>query len=128
MERKSIRILVVDDEVGVRNNLVTFLEDEGFKVSSADSGSHAMAVLEAEEFDLSIVDLRMPGMNGIEFIVKAHEIHPAMRFLIHTGSLSFMIPPSLEKVGIRETDLFRKPLDNMTVLTEAILERMRDRS
>ncbi|MFC1889975.1 sigma-54-dependent transcriptional regulator [Thermodesulfobacteriota bacterium] len=62
------RILVVDDEAGLREMLSIALEDEGFKVRCASSATEAMPSVEEGVYDLIISDIRMPGMDGIEFL------------------------------------------------------------
>ncbi len=75
-------ILVVDDEVGVVESLEQTLQDE-YTVFTALGGEDGLAILEREEIDLVIVDERMPGMTGVEFLERALAIRPrAIRMLI----------------------------------------------
>lgn len=64
------RILVVDDEAGLREMLSIALDDEGFKVRCAASATEAMPSVEEGVYDLIISDIRMPGMDGIEFLSR----------------------------------------------------------
>ena len=116
------RVLVLDDEEVIRISLEAFLEDEGFEVFSADSGESGLKLLNSEKMDAGIIDIRLPGMDGAEFILKAVKIQPEMKFLIYTGSTDFTLPKSLQILGITEKYLFRKPLSDMSVLAEAVSE------
>ena len=69
-ERKKFRILVVDDELVVRDSLKEWLEEEGYTVAMAASGADALAVLEAGSFHLMLLDIKMPGMDGVEVLER----------------------------------------------------------
>ncbi|MDF2692076.1 MAG: Response regulator of zinc sigma-54-dependent two-component system, partial [Labilithrix sp.] len=73
-----VRVLVVDDESGVRNAIARVLRNAGMLPSTADGGASALALLEREPFDVALVDVRMPGMTGPQLLahMKAHR-HPA---------------------------------------------------
>ncbi len=123
MSRADIKVLVVDDEEMYCVNLSDYIEDDGFTVQSAGSGEEALKLLGRQTFDIAVVDMRLPGINGNTLIVKAHQLQPHLRFIIHTGSTSYSLPVEIEAVGITLADLFMKPLDDLGVLTKAIRER-----
>ncbi|WP_164013418.1 sigma-54-dependent transcriptional regulator [Pyxidicoccus trucidator] len=81
-------ILVVDDEEDIRDTLATILSLEGYDVSTASSGASAVALVEAGRFDLVISDLRMPGMDGVETLVRLKRSHPDLQVIIATGYAS----------------------------------------
>jgi DNA-binding response OmpR family regulator len=112
--------LVVDDEPSVRESLTGFLEDHEFEVLSAESGEEALSILAKDEADAAIVDIRLPGMDGDVLIHEVHQIRPAMRFLIYTGSTQYRPSEFLRSLGIGVDDVFRKPLCDMKVLVDAI--------
>ena len=62
------KILVVDDEEGIRETLSLVLEDEGYETVTASSGSEALANLSTDSFDVVITDLRMPAPDGMEIL------------------------------------------------------------
>lgn len=64
-ESKPLRVLVVDDEARIRTMLRRYLTDEGFKVSEAEGGPAARAALDSEGFDVVLLDLMMPGEDGL---------------------------------------------------------------
>lgn len=120
MSNEPIVILVVDDEEMVRENLEAYLEDEGFVVHTAGSGEEGLEVLAGVEPHAGIIDMRLPGMSGNDFIVKAHERRPGLKYLIHTGSTNYKLPLELMNIGISRDDVYIKPLQNMDDLVEGI--------
>jgi DNA-binding response OmpR family regulator len=73
---EETRILVVDDELSVRFLLSEELTQQGYRVSTAASGEEAVAMLEQATFDLMLLDLKMPGMDGIEVMQAARDLAP----------------------------------------------------
>ena len=68
------RILVIDDEVNIRQLYKVELEEEGYHVLLAASGKEALDILERETFDLVMLDIKMPGINGLEILGKIKEM------------------------------------------------------
>lgn len=79
-------ILVLDDEELLRETLAIFLENNGFTVFQAISAENALAELSNRACQAVVVDIRLPGMSGLQFIEKAHVLWPQLKFLIYTGS------------------------------------------
>lgn len=122
MNHSQIRILVVDDEASIRTSLTAYMEDYDFEVFAVGSAEEALVLMEHIPFRVGVIDLRLPGMSGDSFILLAHRINPAMRFIIHTGSSSYNIPEDLLGIGIRKDHLFLKPLENLYIVVEAVEE------
>jgi DNA-binding NtrC family response regulator len=120
MSASPIRVLVMDDDRGVRLNLCAFLEDEGFTVLSAASGEEALRVLEEGPVDVGIMDIRLPGLDGDAVILRAHALCPRMQFLIHTGSQNYMLSAGVQALGLRQDDVFIKPVFDMSVIAQVI--------
>lgn len=116
----GLTVLVLDDEQMVRENLEAFLEDEGLVPLTASNGEEALGILTKEQVSVGIIDMRLPGMAGSEFIVKAHGVSPDTRFIVHTGSTNYKLPRELKEVGVTHDDVFIKPLADMTIVLEAI--------
>ncbi len=117
----TVHVFLVDDEKTVRTTMAAYLEDEGFDVTQADSGEEAVTMAEKGlRANVCIMDMRLPGMDGHDAILALHERLPEVRFLIHTGSLSYVLTDDLREIGIGEHALFRKPLQDMSVLAEAV--------
>jgi len=118
----TTRVLVVDDEPFIVTGLRVFLEDEGMLVDSAGSGEEAVDIVRSDSrFDVCIMDMRLPGMNGDSTIRALHEICPDLKFIIHTGSADYSIPDDLRALGIDESLLFAKPLPDMKPLAEMVM-------
>jgi two-component system, sensor histidine kinase and response regulator len=79
------RILVVDDERGIREGCRRVLQSEGYDVETAENGESGLRVVESGEFDLLLVDVKMPGMSGIEMVRRVREIEPALVCVMITG-------------------------------------------
>lgn len=121
MDVSNVKVFIVDDESVVCSNVAAFLEDEGFTVFSAVSGEEALDFLLKQKIDIAIVDMRLPGIDGDTLILKAHEVQPVLKFLIHTGSTNYFVSKSLEEIGVKNEHIFRKPLVDMSVLTKGII-------
>src|SRR5260221_11934426 len=67
------RLLIVDDEANVRLNFRMTLETEGYEIFEARSGQQAVQLLDTHSFALAILDVRMPGMDGLELLAKMRE-------------------------------------------------------
>lgn len=81
----------------------------------------ATAQLQRERpFDVCIVDIRMPGMDGSETILALHQIAPDSRFIIYTGSPHFTLSPALKEIGVSKCNIVRKPVLDMNVFITMI--------
>jgi DNA-binding NtrC family response regulator len=115
----DIRVLIVDDEEKLRHSLLTFFEDEAFEVTGVASGEAALELLASQTVDAAIVDMRLPGMNGNEWIRRASQLYPHMHFLVYTGSVNYVVPKSLRTV-LGNSQVFLKPAKDMSVLAEGV--------
>jgi len=82
---KQARILIVDDDDNIRKVLQTILEDEGYFVETADTAKKGMEKTENSFFNLALIDVRLPDMEGIDLLTKLQETKPKMRKIIVTG-------------------------------------------
>jgi DNA-binding NtrC family response regulator len=117
-----MHILVVDDEESQRTLLAGFLKKKGFAVSTAVSGKDAVEKNKTTGFDLAILDLKMPEIDGIETMVSMKEIDPETDFVILTGYGTVESAVEAMKLGAR--DYLSKPvnLDELELLIERIRE------
>jgi DNA-binding response OmpR family regulator len=79
------RILMVDDEAAIRLTLGTMLTRAGYDVMSAGNGEEAIELLERQTFDLLLVDLKMPGMDGMQVVAAARKRQPDITAIVLTG-------------------------------------------
>lgn len=120
MDKQMKKILIVDDDEQVRFNLTTYLKDEGYEVLNVPSAMDALALIERQHFDLAIVDMRMPGMNGEELIMRINQVKPGLRYIIHTGSLGFSVPEDLAQIGINPDDVVTKPIKDFELFSRKV--------
>lgn len=117
-----VSVLVVDDEELIRVNLVAYLEDEEAEAVGTSSGEDALIILAEREFDVAIIDMRLPGMNGNELIIRANQCWPDMGFVIHTGSTEYRLPQGLSDIGLEESHVFLKPMQDMGEITQLVCQ------
>lgn len=79
------RILAIDDEGNIRRLLTNELEQEGFRVATAATGEQGLALADKEPFDLALVDLKLPGMSGIDVIRKIRHMPSPVDAIVITG-------------------------------------------
>ena len=82
---KTARILIVDDDENIRRVLAAILEDEGYSVESVGTAKKGIEKSETDFFNLALLDVRLPDMEGIELLAKLRETKPKMRKIIITG-------------------------------------------
>jgi DNA-binding response OmpR family regulator len=122
---KDVTVLIIDDDDELRFNLSLFLEDEGFYCVPARSAEEALEIVETGNFDIAIVDLRLPGKNGEEFISETAPLNKINKFIIHTGSLDYQVTTSLQNLGVSNSNILFKPLNDMSELVVKINEILR---
>ena len=116
----NIHVLVIDDEPAICLSLSAFLEDYGFKASTAESAEEALDLMKNNTYNVCIVDLRLPGMSGEDLILKAAERYPDQRHIIYTGSISYNLSEKLRDLGMRPEHVFLKPIRVLTLLVKCI--------
>jgi len=82
---ETARILIVDDDENIRKVLLAILEDEGYKVESAGTAKDAIEKTKSKFYNLALIDIRLPDMEGIELLTKFRDTTPKMRKIIITG-------------------------------------------
>lgn len=117
--RPSRRVLVVDDVAMNRRLLATLLELDGHEAVPAASGPEALALLEASRFDLVLMDLHMPGMDGIAALGAIRARHPRLPVLAVTGDLSPAAESACRAAGF--DGVLSKPLERAR-LRRAVIE------
>ncbi|MBL8221106.1 MAG: sigma-54-dependent Fis family transcriptional regulator, partial [Bryobacterales bacterium] len=110
-------ILIVDDERVVRESLEQWFADEDYEVTVAASGKDALAALARQRFDLALLDIKMPGMDGMELQARLHEADPELPVIIMTGYASVETAVQALKQGAY--DYITKPVDP-DVLSHAV--------
>jgi two-component system response regulator AtoC len=120
------RVLVVDDEEGIREFVADALEDDGHVAVRARDGAEAAARLRAQAFDLMITDLRMPEMDGMALVRAARAEQPEMEVIVLTAHGS--VETAVEAMKLGAFDYLRKPIASpgeLRLLVSRALERRR---
>lgn len=81
----SYKVLIVDDEAPVRDMFTELLKKEDYKVSSAASGEEALATIKKEDYEVILLDIRLPGMSGLEALKMIKEAKPKSIIIMITG-------------------------------------------
>lgn len=111
------RVLLVDDETSFLEALSERLRIRGLEVVCATSGQEALEKVEETTFDAVILDLAMPGLDGIETLRRLHEMQPELQVMILSGRAT--VQTAVEATRLGATDIFEKPTD-VAVLVERI--------
>ena len=102
-------LLIVDDELIVRDSLGKWFREENYEITTADSASAALAALAERHFDLALVDIKMPGTDGIELQRRMKDVDPDLIVIIMTGYASVETAVTALRNGAY--DYVTKPFD-----------------
>ena len=109
-----MKILVVDDERAIRNSLKEILSDEGYEVDTAEDGAAGFTLAERERYNIIFCDIKMPGMDGIEFLDKVMEAGLDSAVVMISGHGD--IDTAVECIKKGAFDFIQKPLDLNRIL------------
>jgi DNA-binding response OmpR family regulator len=102
-------ILIVEDETIMRESLRDWLTDGGFSVETAEEGEQALKSIQEQDFDIAILDLKLPGKNGIEVLKAARAKNPRLKGIIITAYPS--VQTAIEAMKEGAIEYFQKPFD-----------------
>ncbi len=102
-------ILLVDDEPKALKYLGKYLDKKGFEIITADSGEKGLEIIKNESIDVTVLDVLMPGMDGITVLKKIKQIKPQIQVIILTGCASVELGMQGMKSGA--FDFMSKPVD-----------------
>jgi two-component system, NtrC family, response regulator PilR len=123
-ERRTPRVLVVDDERSMRELLAIVLKREGYEVVLAENGRSAIAALERGPFDLLISDIKMPDMSGVEVLRAAKQMDPDVLGIMITAFAS--TETAIEAMRLGACDYLSKPFD-IDLLKMKVREKIENR-
>ncbi len=117
------RLLIVDDETNVRLSFRMTLETEGYKIFEARSGEEAVELLAEHSFALAILDMRMPGMDGLELLAKMRESGIRVPAMVVTAYGD--VPHAVKALKLGAIDFLEKPLhpEDFRKIVAEILDR-----
>ncbi len=115
-ETPAAKILVIDDEAGIRESLEVLLSLEGYAVEMAVDGTHGLSMLERGDYDLALLDLALPGQSGLELLPQIHELYPELPVIMITayGTVENVV----EAIHAGAENFVQKPWDNEKLLAD----------
>jgi len=115
------RILIVDDELVVRDSLGKWFVSEGYAARPVGSAREALEVIQQTEFDIALIDIKMPGMDGMELQARLHDADPDLTVVIMTGYAS--VDTAVDAIQKGASDYMPKPFtpDELYSMTSRVL-------
>ncbi len=120
-------ILLVDDEERFRQTLAKRLQLEGFEVRACGSGTEGLAALRAEPYDIVILDIRMPGMDGLTALKQIKELAPEVEVIMLSGHASVDAAVEIMQAGGSEYLLKPVSTEELLLKIDACRERQQAR-
>ena len=122
------KILVIDDELSICKGCQRIFEEEGHTIKFALSGREGLEHVDTEVFDVAIIDLKMPDIDGIEVMKSIKEKQPAMAMVMITGYAS--VPTAVEAIKVGAEDFIPKPFtpDEILTVVNKVLQRLPENS
>ena len=122
-QAKKPSILVIDDDEDIRKVLSEILKDNGYNADSAETGGEALRKAEKKFYNLALIDIRLPDIDGVELLTKIKETKPKMRKIIITGYPT--LKNAVEALNKGADAYIMKPLniDKMLATIEEQLEK-----
>jgi len=119
------RILIVDDEVGIRNTLRRILEDEGYTIVDVESGEECLGILAKRDFDLMLLDVWLPGIDGLEVLKRVAGTPGVPEVIVISGHGT--IETAVRATRLGAFDFIEKPLslERILVTVENALKKRR---
>lgn len=119
------RILIVDDEKNLRLTMTMCLEPLGYEIGTADNGEDALRQLDNQEFDLILLDIRLPGMDGLDVLRRVVKQHPDI--LIVMVSAHGTVESAVEAMKLGAVDFIQKPFTphELRTIVQQVLDRQK---
>jgi DNA-binding NtrC family response regulator len=121
------KVLIVDDDAVVRDSLTKWFESEGYQVGAATGGQQALAMLEADSWDVLLVDIKMPGIDGMDLQSRVHSIDANLPVILMTGYAT--VESAVRALKNGAYDYITKPFDpdDLVHLVQKAVEHRRAR-
>jgi len=120
IEKKEIKILLVDDDDGVRSSFTALLTRRGYDIDPKSSGVEALNSLKKTSYDILLTDLKMPNMNGLDLLKEARKIDSELGVIIMTGYGE--IASYLEAMDLGAVEYLNKPVKTSDL--EVIIKKL----
>ena len=110
---KNMKIMLIDDDEWIRDSLYLFFESEGCRISALETAEEGIKELKGHAYDLIIVDYRLPGMDGLEFLKRIQKPHSQTMKILITAYGNEKVVLEAKKIGVQ--DLIQKPFSINTI-------------
>ena len=117
------KLLIVDDETGIVDEVKGFFEEEGFSVATADTAKEGMDALDRDQPDLMMLDMKLPDMSGLAVLKYVKEKYPKVKVIVNTGYVDQAVIDEAEKLG---RDAFLQKPFNLERLMEEVTNLIGD--
>ena len=120
-----MKILIVDDEKNIRKTLSDILRDENYDVITVDSGEKALEIIQKQNIEMMFLDVKLPGIDGIDVLEKAKETLPDLDIVMISGHSS--IRTAVKAVRLGAYDFLEKPLSlhKVTIAAQHVAEKLK---
>lgn len=127
MDKKSGKVLVLDDEQIVLDSVTRILEDENYEVRTCRKGEEAVEILKEGGFDILITDLKMPGMDGLQAMEAMAEVDPDLSMIMFTAYST--VDSAVKAMKLGAVDYIRKPFtpDQLVELVTKVMAERKER-
>ena len=109
MMNEKPHILIVDDELSVRDSLSRWFEEDGFDIGSAASAAEALKMMQEKKWDILLLDIRMPGMDGMELQQRLNQLEPSITVIFITAHAT--VDTAVQALKAGAFDYVTKPVD-----------------
>jgi CheY-like chemotaxis protein len=110
---KEMKILLIDDDKWIRDSLSLFFEGEGYLLVACETGEEGLETLRDQTYDIIIVDYKLPGMDGLEFLRRIEELHPGSMKVLVTAYKEDKVIAEANRIGV--DDFIEKPFTAKTI-------------
>jgi len=114
----SVRIMIVDDEEGIRTSLAAYLKLEGYDVSVAENGEDAINKLRAAKHNIVLLDINMPGLDGLETLRIIKSIDFSIQVIMITAYSTF--EKTMKSLEFGASDYILKPFDDLSEILRLV--------
>jgi DNA-binding NtrC family response regulator len=122
---REMKILLIDDDEWIRDSLSIFFEAEGCRVLALETAEEGLSVIEDQAFDLIMVDYKLPGLDGLEFLKRIHHTQPCAIKVLITAYRNDSVVSEAKRLKIQ--GFIEKPFTSDTIMASlAYLIRKRD--
>ena len=117
---RNMKMLLIDDDEWIRDSLSIFFESEGCHLKALETAEEGLKALEKQPYDIIIVDYRLPGMDGLDFLKRINKFYPNVKKILITAYGNKALVSEAMQLGIK--DFIEKPFTTKTI--EASLSRL----